>query len=112
MKITKEQSRKIRDKCWEERLVITSAGVSEVYVPYLVVCQATQTDVGFLTAGDEPKQEKDCYWRHDENEGGWVMSCSPFISRNAPNGNYCPKCGGFVVIDFYGEHTGLQREGK
>lgn len=61
-------------------------------------------------AEDEPKQ-KDCYWRHDEKEEGWVTSCSPFIFKQPP-AEHCPKCGGFVVIDFYGKHTGLQQEDK
>jgi hypothetical protein len=60
------------------------------------------------TTKDEKKQ-KDCYWRHDEKEEGWVTSCSPFIFKKPP-AEYCPKCGGFIVIDFYGKHTGLQQE--
>ena len=76
-KLSSKQRDWIRNKCWEHRLTITCLGQSEVYVPYLAVCQAT--------AHTEPEDDLDPCINCGQTEGE--------VFQGQPHDHVCPDCG-------------------
>ena len=47
----------------------------------------------------------DCYWKHDKEHTCWFTSCDRAFFVSGPCWHNCPRCGGFIVIDYYGEYV-------